>query len=600
MDAVTLALAKKYTDEHGGGGEGDTTNYNALTNKPKINGVELSGNKTANDLGLVSAESGKGLSTEDYTAAEKSKLAGIAERATDDYTALTNKPKINGVELSGNKTANDLGLVSAESGKGLSTEDYTAAEKSKLAGIAERATDDYTALTNKPKINGVELSGNKSASDLGIHIPDSTSELTNDSGFITESETDKRITEKVAEIVADAPEDFDTLKEISDWISGHEKSAAAMNSAISANASAISSEATARQNADALKADKSTTYTKTEVDSALSGKVDKVSGKGLSTNDYTTAEKTKLAGLENYDDSAVKSGIALNRQTAGTTCKNLCPITEGSVESNGFVIPKYTPVYLLPSEYIFSGSVQNAVRNAQFVLYDSNKAELKTVTINHDQSSTAENFSVQFSFPNGARYIGFYSNGGTYSNLMLRSADITDDTFEPCKPSLQEQIGQLWNVGSKNLFDFTTWKNHITGANNGTVSVKDDSITLTATSADAYTTPQISGFHIYVKPLTKYTLSFESDDSNGNFVLLENDEFSTFYVLNNGIKTLTFQTSATANRLSIRFGVSVSGKSSTANNVMLRSADIEDDTFAPYAPTNRELYEMILALQNGT
>ena len=29
----------------------------------------------------------------------------------------------------------------------------------------------------------------------------------------------------------------------------------------------------------------------------LSGKVDKVSGKGLSTNDYTTAEKTKLAGI---------------------------------------------------------------------------------------------------------------------------------------------------------------------------------------------------------------------------------------------------------------------------------------------------------------
>lgn len=28
-----------------------------------------------------------------------------------------------------------------------------------------------------------------------------------------------------------------------------------------------------------------------------SGKVDKISGKGLSTNDYTTAEKNKLAGI---------------------------------------------------------------------------------------------------------------------------------------------------------------------------------------------------------------------------------------------------------------------------------------------------------------
>lgn len=35
----------------------------------------------------------------------------------------------------------------------------------------------------------------------------------------------------------------------------------------------------------------------TKVKSALSGKVDKVNGKGLSTNDFTTAEQTKLAGI---------------------------------------------------------------------------------------------------------------------------------------------------------------------------------------------------------------------------------------------------------------------------------------------------------------
>lgn len=55
------------------------------------------------------------------------------------------------------------------------------------------------------------------------------------------------------------------------------------------------------------KADKSTTYTKTEVDRAITTevnamgatKVDKVEGKGLSENDFTDAEKTKLAGIEN-------------------------------------------------------------------------------------------------------------------------------------------------------------------------------------------------------------------------------------------------------------------------------------------------------------
>ena len=43
---------------------------------------------------------------------------------------------------------------------------------------------------------------------------------------------------------------------------------------------------------DATKADVAT------VNTALDGKVDKVDGKGLSTNDYTTTEKTKLGGIE--------------------------------------------------------------------------------------------------------------------------------------------------------------------------------------------------------------------------------------------------------------------------------------------------------------
>ena len=36
-----------------------------------------------------------------------------------------------------------------------------------------------------------------------------------------------------------------------------------------------------------------------ELQQGLSSKVDKVQGKGLSTEDYTTAEKTKLSGIEN-------------------------------------------------------------------------------------------------------------------------------------------------------------------------------------------------------------------------------------------------------------------------------------------------------------
>ena len=46
------------------------------------------------------------------------------------------------------------------------------------------------------------------------------------------------------------------------------------------------------------------------VQGMLDGKVDKVEGKGLSSNDFTDAEKAKLAGLKNYDDTQVRELIA--------------------------------------------------------------------------------------------------------------------------------------------------------------------------------------------------------------------------------------------------------------------------------------------------
>ena len=44
--------------------------------------------------------------------------------------------------------------------------------------------------------------------------------------------------------------------------------------------------------------------------SALNDKVDKVTGKQLSTEDFTTALKTKLQGLINYDDTAISDAVA--------------------------------------------------------------------------------------------------------------------------------------------------------------------------------------------------------------------------------------------------------------------------------------------------
>ena len=53
------------------------------------------------------------------------------------------------------------------------------------------------------------------------------------------------------------------------------------------------------------KTDLSDYYTKTQVDNLLNSKVDKVNGKGLSTNDYTTAEKTKLSNIDTITTSDI-------------------------------------------------------------------------------------------------------------------------------------------------------------------------------------------------------------------------------------------------------------------------------------------------------
>lgn len=53
-------------------------------------------------------------------------------------------------------------------------------------------TSDYTDLTNKPQINGVTLSGNKTTSQLGINIPvvpTNVSAFTNDVGYTTNTGT---------------------------------------------------------------------------------------------------------------------------------------------------------------------------------------------------------------------------------------------------------------------------------------------------------------------------------------------------------------------------------------------------------------------------
>ena len=72
--------------EPNGGGGGGTSNYNQLSNKPSINNVTLSGNKSASDLGLgtYSKPSG-GIPASDLESAVQTSL-GKADTALQSYT----------------------------------------------------------------------------------------------------------------------------------------------------------------------------------------------------------------------------------------------------------------------------------------------------------------------------------------------------------------------------------------------------------------------------------------------------------------------------------------------------------------------------------
>ena len=162
-----------------GGGEG-TNDYNQLINKPSINGMPLSGNKSSSDLHLFTGDypdltnkpTINGVTVEgNLTSADLNMFDGDYDHLTNkptlfsgDYDDLTDKPTINGNTLVGNKTTSDLGLFSGN--------------YNDLTNKPTLFSGDYDDLTDKPRINNHTLSGNMSSADLDIFSGD-YNDLTN-------------------------------------------------------------------------------------------------------------------------------------------------------------------------------------------------------------------------------------------------------------------------------------------------------------------------------------------------------------------------------------------------------------------------------------
>ena len=116
---------------------------------------------------------------------------GGGEGGTSDYNALANKPKLNGVEIAGNKTSTDYKIVSSEQG---------IENNGKFLGVG---VDGNVTPVDKPTYTADEVGARPdtwtpSAEDVGAlpnntEIPSKTSDLENDSGFITNSNIPEKL-----------------------------------------------------------------------------------------------------------------------------------------------------------------------------------------------------------------------------------------------------------------------------------------------------------------------------------------------------------------------------------------------------------------------
>lgn len=132
---------------------------------------------------------GKGLSSNDFTGEEKTKLAGITAAAQPNVLEGIQK---NGVTITPvNKIVNiavptktsDLtndANFAADASYVHTDNNYTTEEKTKLGGVATGA---QVNVIESVKVNGVAQSVTGKAVD--VTVPTNTSDLTNDSGFIT-------------------------------------------------------------------------------------------------------------------------------------------------------------------------------------------------------------------------------------------------------------------------------------------------------------------------------------------------------------------------------------------------------------------------------
>ena len=251
--------------------------------------IDLSGYATKTELNnKVDKVTGKGLSTEDYTSTEKQKLAGLS-----NYTLPTASSSIlGGVKIGDNLSIDANGVLSADAQS--TTIDSALSDSSENPvqnKVVKSALDGKAASTH---------THTKSQITDFPTIPSKTSDLTNDSGFLTAHQdiSGKANTEDLATVAFSGDyNDLDNLPTIpsaqvnSDWNATSGKAQILNKPSIPSKPSDIGAASSSHTHTSANITDLSST-----ISSAISGKADSatsLSGYGI-TDAYT---KTEIDGM---------------------------------------------------------------------------------------------------------------------------------------------------------------------------------------------------------------------------------------------------------------------------------------------------------------
>ena len=209
---------------------------------------------------------------------------------------------------------------------------------------------DYNQAQNKPSINGVALVGNKTSENLGLQPA---------GDYITNNEADEKFIDE-DELEA---KNYVNQTELQDAIAHIEHFHREIVEALPVTGMdnvlymvrkggtgediyneyiwvGLSNSENGYEFLGTTATDLTDYYKKSQVDAALATKVDKEGGKGLSEENYTLVEKTKLAGLKNYDDTEIQAEVSglntdiNNLKKSNITISNTLAELKPDVDSN--------------------------------------------------------------------------------------------------------------------------------------------------------------------------------------------------------------------------------------------------------------------------